>query len=55
MPTGATLTRDARGAWVVLFPSEWTARYFEEKNPDFEVLPLPRPAVGIEGFEGMGD
>ncbi len=45
VPTGATLARDSRGVWVVLFPSEWTARYFEEKNPDFEVLPLPPPAA----------
>ena len=45
VPTGATLARDARGAWVVLFPSEWTARYFEEKNKDYDVLPLPPAAA----------
>ena len=41
LPTGSTLAKDTRGAWVVLLPNEWTARYFEEKNPTVEVRPLP--------------
>jgi peptide chain release factor 3 len=41
LPTGSALAKDMRGGWVVLLPNEWTARYFEEKNPEMEVLPLP--------------
>ena len=41
LPTGSALAKDSRGAWVVLLPNDWTARYFEEKNPTMEVLPLP--------------
>ncbi|CAN5450303.1 peptide chain release factor 3 [soil metagenome] len=41
LPTGTALAKDSRGAWLVLLPNDWTARYFEEKNPTFEVLPVP--------------
>ncbi|MGI8821652.1 MAG: peptide chain release factor 3 [Chthoniobacterales bacterium] len=41
LPTGTVLARDAFGAWVALLPNDWTARYFEEKNPDVEVLAMP--------------
>ncbi|MEP6956083.1 MAG: peptide chain release factor 3, partial [Chthoniobacterales bacterium] len=41
LPTGSVLAQDARGAWVVLLPNDWTARYFEEKNQDYDVLSLP--------------
>ena len=41
LPTGSTLAKDMRGEWVVLLPNDWTARYFEEKNADVEVLSLP--------------
>ncbi|MDQ6655622.1 MAG: peptide chain release factor 3 [Verrucomicrobiota bacterium] len=41
LPTGSVLAQDSRGAWVVLLPNDWTARYFEEKNPDYEMLALP--------------
>jgi peptide chain release factor 3 len=41
LPTGSALARDSRGAWVALFPNEWTARYFEEKNPDIHVSATP--------------
>jgi peptide chain release factor 3 len=41
LPTGAALARDSRGDWVALFSNEWTARYFEEKNPDVQVSALP--------------
>jgi peptide chain release factor 3 len=40
-PTGSALARDIHGAWVVLLPNAWSARYFEENNKDVEVLPLP--------------
>jgi peptide chain release factor 3 len=45
LPTGSVLARDAHGAWVVLLPSAWTARYFEENNPDVDVQHLPPPAA----------
>jgi peptide chain release factor 3 len=45
LPTGAALARDSQGAWVALFPSEWTARYFTEKNPDIETTKEPGRAV----------
>ncbi len=41
LPTGSALAQDSRGAWVVLLPSDWTARYFEEKNPDVQVSAVP--------------
>jgi peptide chain release factor 3 len=41
LPTGSALARDSRGDWVALFSNEWTARYFEEKNPEVQVLMLP--------------
>jgi peptide chain release factor 3 len=41
LPTGTALAKDSRGAWLVLLPNDWTARYFEEKNPTFEVLTIP--------------
>ncbi len=44
LPTGSTLARDTRGEWVVLLPNEWTARYFEEKNPTVEVFAMPPAA-----------
>ncbi len=44
LPTGSTLARDNRGEWVVLLPNEWTARYFEEKNPTVEVFAMPPAA-----------
>ena len=41
LPTGSVLAQDSRGAWVVLLPSDWTARYFEEKNSDVQVSAIP--------------
>ena len=40
LPTGAALAKDIRGAWVVLLPNDWMARYFAENNPGIEVLPV---------------
>lgn len=49
LPTGSVLARDARGGWVVLLPSAWSARFLEENNPALQVFPLPpaaqRPAA----------
>jgi peptide chain release factor 3 len=41
LPGGAALARDVRGAWVVLLPSAWSARYFEEQNPQWNVSAVP--------------
>jgi len=41
LPGGASLVRDAFGAWVVLLTSSWTAAYLEDKNPTFRFLNLP--------------
>jgi peptide chain release factor 3 len=41
LPSGCALTQDIRGAWVVLCPSDWTARYLADNNPSWEVSALP--------------
>jgi peptide chain release factor 3 len=42
LPTGCSLARDSWGAWVVLIPSAWTAKYFEELNhARWEISPVP--------------
>jgi peptide chain release factor 3 len=41
IPTGGRRVRDPHGAWVVLLPNAWSARYFEDNNPDLEVLATP--------------
>jgi peptide chain release factor 3 len=46
IPTGGTLVRDAQGAWVVLLSNAWSARYFQENNPDLEVVATP-PALDV--------
>jgi peptide subunit release factor RF-3 len=32
LPTGCKIARDADGEAVVLFPSEWTLKYFGQQN-----------------------
>jgi peptide chain release factor 3 len=44
LPTGAKEARDAAGADVVLLTNHWGLSYFESKNPDLEISPLPFPA-----------
>ncbi len=46
LPMGAALARDSRGHWVALFPSDWSARYFEENHSNLEISPLPFAAAG---------
>jgi peptide chain release factor 3 len=41
LPSGCALAQDIRGAWVVLCPSDWTARYLADNNPSWEVSALP--------------
>ncbi len=35
------LAQDADGRWVILFGSEWSERYFTQRNADVELLLLP--------------
>ena len=39
--TGVSFGADKFDNPIVLFPNEWTMRYFREKNPDFRLLELP--------------
>ena len=41
LPTGAVLAKDANGAPVALLVNHWSLGYFESKNPDLEISPLP--------------
>lgn len=41
MPTGCMLAQDKAGRPVVLFPTDWTLRFFQEKNPTVELLAWP--------------
>jgi peptide chain release factor 3 len=48
IPTGATLARDAGGAWCVLLPNDWAAGYLTSRNPDVVLSAHPprhRPAA----------
>ena len=36
-----TTAVDAEGRWVVLFGSEWSLRYFEQRNEGFRLMKLP--------------
>ena len=46
IPSGGTLVRDPHGAWVVLLSNAWSARYFEDNNPDLEVVATPPMLAG---------
>jgi peptide chain release factor 3 len=41
LPGGARLAKDASGDAVLLFPNDWTLRYFASKNPDLALLEVP--------------
>ena len=43
--TGVAWGSDADDRPVILFPNDWTMRYFEEKNPDLKLHELP-PSPG---------
>ncbi len=43
--TGVSFGSDRHDMPVVLFPNEWTMRYFGEKNPDFKMHDLPLEQV----------
>ncbi len=39
--SGVAWGSDSEARPVILFPSDWTRRYFEEKNPELQLLELP--------------
>ena len=39
--TGVAWGTDTDDRPVILFPNDWTLRYFEEKNPDLKLRTLP--------------
>jgi len=39
--SGVSFGTDKLDQPIVLFPSEWTLRYFQEKNPDLRLHELP--------------
>ena len=41
--TGVAWGADSENRPVILFPSDWTLRYFIEKNPELKLHPLPSP------------
>ncbi|MDB6172758.1 MAG: peptide chain release factor 3 [Chthoniobacteraceae bacterium] len=43
LPTGCRLALDSGGQNGVLFPNDWTQRYFGELNPGVSLLSLPEP------------
>jgi peptide chain release factor 3 len=46
--TGVAWGTDTDGRPVILFPNDWTLRYFVEKNPDLKLLTLP-PGQSVHG------
>ncbi len=41
LPTGSRLASDSANQPALLFPNEWSAKYFVETNPGIELLDLP--------------
>jgi peptide chain release factor 3 len=41
LPTGSRLAEDSKGQPVLLFPEEWTLKFFHDKNPSIELSALP--------------
>jgi peptide subunit release factor RF-3 len=40
------LAADTAGAPVILFPNEWSLRYFQDRNPGLELLSTPARSAG---------
>ncbi len=40
LPTDVRLAQDSSGRFALLFPSDWTQRYFRERHPGVELLDL---------------
>ncbi len=48
LPTGVAVAEDTDGAPVVLFPSDWTLRYFQERNEGVTLHATPaKKAAGL--------
>ncbi len=43
LPNGCRIATDTHGRTVVLFDSDWTLKYFQDKNPKVELHKLPQP------------
>ena len=41
LPLGANLAKDDRGRRAVLFTSEWSRQYLEDRNPSLRLLESP--------------
>ncbi len=41
LPTGAKQAKDANGLDLALLTNAWSLGYFETKNPDYEISPVP--------------
>ncbi len=41
LPTGVAVAEDSDGQPVLLFPSDWAMRYFQDRNPDTRLLTVP--------------
>lgn len=41
LPHGAALGTDEQGRMVILFPAEWSLKYFSEKNPSIRLFDSP--------------
>ena len=41
LPTGVAIAEDTDGQPVILFPSDWTLRYFQERNADVTLHATP--------------
>jgi peptide chain release factor 3 len=46
LPTGVAVAADTAGAPVILFPNEWSLRYFQDRNPGLALLTTPARAGG---------
>jgi hypothetical protein len=40
LPGGCNFAQDREGRWVVLFSSEWSERYFVERNPKTTLISI---------------
>ncbi len=47
LPSGAALAEDDQGRKVILFPTEWTFKYFSEKRPSVKLSDSPGTDIRI--------
>ncbi len=45
LPTGVAVAADALGLPLLLFPNEWSLRYFTDRNPGVELFMTPPKAA----------